>query len=92
MKYFYMNNVRGFTRALIPLRRCNFLVGENSTGKSSFLSLLNLVSKPDFYFHSRFALGDDAFAVGYSDLAVSLGYRQDLFRFRTCKRRQHEAR
>lgn len=49
MRYIYMNNFRGFTEALIPLKQTNFLVGENSTGKSSFLSLLSLVNNPLFW-------------------------------------------
>ena len=68
MQYIYLNNVRGFTRSLIPIRACNFLVGENSTGKSSFLSLLKLLSKPDFFFQSRFAFGDEASPAGFNDL------------------------
>lgn len=68
MQYIYLNNVRGFTRALIPVKACNFLVGENSTGKSSFLSLLKLLSKPDFYFQPRFSFGDEASPASFNDL------------------------
>jgi hypothetical protein len=35
MQYFYAHNYRGFTRAVIPISQVTFLVGENSTGKSS---------------------------------------------------------
>jgi predicted ATPase len=68
LQYIYLNNVRGFTRTLIPIKACNFLVGENSTGKSSFLSLLKILSKPDFYFQSRFSFGDEASPASFNDL------------------------
>lgn len=79
MQYIYLNNVRGFTRALIPIRACNFLVGENSTGKSSFLSLLKLLSKPDFYFQSRFAFGEDASPAGFNDLVSAWATDKTFF-------------
>ena len=48
MRYIYMNNFRGFSETLVPIADANFLVGENSTGKSSFLKLLNLFAHPYF--------------------------------------------
>ena len=42
MEYIYMDNYKGFADTLCPLEGVNFLVGENSTGKTSFLSLLPL--------------------------------------------------
>jgi predicted ATPase len=68
LQYVYLNNFRGFTRALVPLRDCNFLVGENSTGKSSFLSLLKLLSKPEFYFQARFSFGEETSPAAFNDL------------------------
>ncbi len=44
-----MNNFRGFKDTLIPLKDVNFLVGENSTGKTSFLKLLELFSEESFW-------------------------------------------
>jgi hypothetical protein len=44
MKYVYVDNFRGFQDTLIPLKKVNFLIGENSTGKTSILSLLYLIS------------------------------------------------
>jgi hypothetical protein len=49
MKYVYVDNFRGFQDTLIPLKKVNFLIGENSTGKTSILSLLNLLSAPQFW-------------------------------------------
>ena len=49
-----MHNFRGFSDTLIPLFQTSFLVGENSTGKSSFLKLLYLFSRPQFWFSPDF--------------------------------------
>jgi AAA ATPase domain len=47
--YVYIDNFRGFSEALIPLRQVNFLVGENSTGKTSFLELIETFSNMSFW-------------------------------------------
>ena len=39
MKALYLDNLRGFDDTLIKFKDVNFLVGENSTGKTSILSL-----------------------------------------------------
>jgi hypothetical protein len=49
MKYLYVDNFRGFQDTLIPIKKINFLIGENSTGKTSILSLLNLLSSNQFW-------------------------------------------
>jgi hypothetical protein len=54
MRYLYLDNFRGFSDTLIPIRDVNFLVGENSTGKTSVLSLLNAFSSPTFWFNQDF--------------------------------------
>jgi len=48
MNYLYLDNIRGFSKTSIPLRDVNFLVGENSTGKTSVLAILERVSDPFF--------------------------------------------
>lgn len=53
--FIYMDKYRGFSDALIPLTRVNFLVGENSTGKTSFLELLKVFSyRPFWIFEPKF--------------------------------------
>jgi hypothetical protein len=47
--YIYLDNYRGFFETHIPLRQVNFLVGENSTGKTSFLELLEPLFNPAFW-------------------------------------------
>ena len=44
----YLDNYRGFKDQFIDTTEINILVGENSTGKSSFLSILCLLSHPEF--------------------------------------------
>lgn len=48
----YLDNIRGFNNQLIELNEVNFLVGENSTGKSTIISLVSLFS--DFTFPGEF--------------------------------------
>ncbi|MBN1601224.1 MAG: AAA family ATPase [Chitinispirillaceae bacterium] len=50
MRYIYVDNYRGFADCYIPIMDVNFMVGENSTGKTSILSLLNLLATPNFWF------------------------------------------
>lgn len=54
MKYIYLDNYRGFSNEVIPLKAVNFLVGENSTGKTSFLSVLKVLGSPRFWFRPSF--------------------------------------
>lgn len=50
--YIYLDNYKGFSNTHIPLKQVNFLVGENSTGKTSVLELLEAFFKPEFWFLS----------------------------------------
>jgi len=67
MRALYVDNFRGFSETFIPLRTVNFLVGENSTGKSSILALLTLFSEPTFWFSQDFNAAE-----------VGLGTFQDI--------------
>lgn len=44
MTYLYLDNFRGFSDATIPLLDVNFLVGENSTGKTSLMNVFRMLS------------------------------------------------
>jgi hypothetical protein len=79
MDYIYMDNFRGFEDTVIPLRQVNFLIGENSTGKTSILALLNLINEPRFWFQQDFNCGTYEFG-GFTDI-VSAG-TQDKKEFR----------
>lgn len=54
MKVIYLDNYRGFSNEFIPLNSVNFLVGENSTGKTSFLSSLKVLGSHRFWFRPSF--------------------------------------
>lgn len=54
MEILYIDNYRGFEDTFIPFKSVNFLVGENSTGKSSILSLINLLYTSDFWINYEF--------------------------------------
>ncbi len=47
--FVYMENYRGFASECVPLKCVNFLVGENSTGKTSFIELLEMFCYPPFW-------------------------------------------
>lgn len=44
-----MDNFRGFKDTYLPLKDVNFFVGENSTGKTSVMALLSMLSSPKFW-------------------------------------------
>jgi hypothetical protein len=48
-KYLFIDNFRGFTDTYVPLVDVNFLVGENSTGKTSLLGLVKLFASPKLF-------------------------------------------
>lgn len=54
----YLNNFRGFTKTFIPFESVNFLVGENSTGKSTVISVLELLSKTSFWMSPQLSSGE----------------------------------
>jgi AAA ATPase domain len=67
MEYLFIDNFRGFSETYIPIRDVNFLVGENSTGKTSVLGLLKLISSPQFLLRQGF--GDEHVSFGnFSDM------------------------
>lgn len=68
MRYVFMDNYRGFAETLIPISRATFLVGENSTGKSSFLALVHLLSTPEFFFSPDFSRGASGILGGFRDI------------------------
>lgn len=69
MRYLYLNHFRGFSNSFIPITDVNFLVGENSTGKSSLLSLLKVVSNINFW--RTFSFNTDEVELGYFQELVS---------------------
>ncbi len=77
--YFYIDNFRGFCNACIPITDVNFLVGENSTGKTSVLSLMKLMSGPRFLLNPEF--GDEHVSFGhFSDMVSAHADNKSYFR------------
>jgi len=54
MRSIYIDNIRGFTDTYILIKDVNFLVGENSTGKTTILEIIKLLSDPTFWFKQNF--------------------------------------
>lgn len=66
----YFDNYRGFKDTYLPIKDINFFVGENSTGKTSVLSLIYLLSSPNFWFSYDF--NSEPINLGsFSDIATS---------------------
>lgn len=47
LKEFYTDNYKGFKNQFITFKRGNFFVGENSSGKSSIINLIDVIMKTD---------------------------------------------
>ena len=80
MQYVFMDNFRGFSETLLPLKQITFLVGENSTGKSSFLKLLYALSSPLFCFSPENALQAEAELGSFDDIVSAWAADKSYFR------------
>lgn len=69
MKTLYLDNYKGFVDTYIPLDDVNFLVGNNSTGKTSVVNLITLISNPSFWMNPDF--NTDSIEMGYFDDIVN---------------------
>jgi len=67
----FLDNYRGFNNQFVELKKVNFLVGENSTGKTSFLSMVKLMSTPSFWIDTDF--NDNNFRLGSFSELISAG-------------------
>lgn len=54
MKVLYIDNFRGFEKTFLSLEEVNFFVGENSTGKTSLLKLIGIISSAGFWNYQQF--------------------------------------
>lgn len=80
MRYLYLDNIRGFSNQIIPLKQTNFLVGENSTGKSSFLTLIHLLNTTEYWVNPSFYNKDKKEYISFSDLVSAWGVDKKKFR------------
>ena len=77
--HLFIDNFRGFSNACIPITDVNFLVGQNSTGKTSVLGLLKLFTGPRFLFQQEF--GHDEVNFGhFSDMVSAHSEDKRFFR------------
>jgi len=67
MKTIFFDNFRGFSNTILPIKDVNFFIGENSSGKTSILKLIKLISDPAFWFQLDFNQKD-----------VELGYFSEI--------------
>lgn len=79
MPILYVDNYRGFHDTYIPLKDVNFFVGENSTGKTSILSLIKILSSFEFWFFSSFNTVE--ITLGQFDEMVNKGQKSFDFGF-----------
>jgi len=70
MRFLYFDNFRGFESSFIPLKEVNFFVGENSTGKTSVLKLIGILSSSDFWRYNEFGKGETSLG-GFSEIVTS---------------------
>jgi hypothetical protein len=83
IEYLYLDSFRGFEDALIPFRQVTFLLGENSSGKSSVLSALNLVRSFGFWAEADFDTDNQRLG-GFADLLTE-GSKASLFTIGTAR-------
>lgn len=82
MKYYlFIDNFRGFINTFIPITDVNFLVGQNSTGKTSVLGLMKLLSGVDLLLSNSNGFSEDPVNFGnFSDMVSAHSPNQRSFR------------
>lgn len=86
MRILYMDNYRGFRNTFLELKKVNFFLGDNSSGKTSVLSLISLLSDPAFPIERSFNTKN--FELGsFNDIAdpkykteINIGYIRSYYR------------
>lgn len=68
MPVIYFDNFKGFNKTFLPLNNVNFFVGENSSGKTSVLKLIKVLSDQKFWFTQLFS-SDEADLGYYREIA-----------------------
>ena len=62
-QFLFVDNFRGFANTFVPLLDVNFLVGQNSTGKTSILYLLRLFLGQHLYTQADFSVAGESFGL-----------------------------
>jgi hypothetical protein len=71
MIYLFLDNFRGFSNSLIPIADVNFLVGENSTGKTSLLTMIQMFTGPQLFMGREGWWSGDSISFRHFDEIVS---------------------
>jgi predicted ATPase len=90
MKFLYVNNFRGFLNTFIPIKDVNFLIGENSTGKTSILSLVKILSSDTFLFDFNFVL-DELELGNFEDMVSHNSGNKNIFSVGLCESTHNES-
>lgn len=72
MEKIFLKNYKGFSHQIVKIEDVNFLVGENSTGKTSLLKIINLLSSHEFWYEYEF-----------NNNEVELGYFEEIINKRS---------
>ncbi|WP_373942610.1 AAA family ATPase [Polaribacter sejongensis] len=78
MEKIFLKNYKGFKHQIISLEKINFLVGENSTGKTSFLKVINLLSSAEFWYDYEF--NNNEVELGYFEEIINKQTTDNFFR------------
>ena len=78
MPVLYFDNFRGFNKTFLPLKNVNFFVGENSSGKTSVLKLIKILSDHRFWFTQEFN-SEEAELGYYSEIASHANKTKKFF-------------
>jgi hypothetical protein len=81
----YVDNFRGFSDVYVPISDVSFLVGENSSGKTSLLSILKLMSAERLLLENQF-LADDVDLGTFQDIVSAHTANPNYFRIGMIRR------
>src|ERR1700738_2609026 len=80
MRCLFLDNFRGFRNAVIPLVDVNFFVGENSTGKTSLLMMLQMFSGPQLFMGSDYTTADNVQYAHFEEIVSAHSEDKTYFR------------
>src|SRR5690349_14884060 len=75
MPVIYFDNFRGFQTTFLELKQVNFLIGENSSGKTSLLKLIAIMFSRGFWRYKEFG-SEDINLGGFADIKTTNGPKE----------------
>ncbi|WP_333661534.1 AAA family ATPase [Chishuiella changwenlii] len=78
MNKLFFENYRGLKGQIIEINDVNFFVGENSTGKTSVLNLINILSSKEFWINTQF--NNSEVEMGYFEEIISQNSQESTFK------------